>query len=58
MVADRIYTKAGGWVLRWFCSFGQLVDGLIGVITLGEVRTGVHLWFAKLRARFVYHHGD
>jgi len=41
-------------LLKWLCAFCLLLDGLIGVLTIGFIRTSVALWSAKIVARYRY----
>jgi hypothetical protein len=44
--------KITEWFLRWMCSWGQLLDGLIGVLTLGYGRTTFALNNARKLTRW------
>ena len=41
----KVYMKVS--MLRWLIYWGKLVDGIVGILTLGMVNAGVSLKLAK-----------
>jgi len=41
-----------GQFLLWCCAWCQLLDAVVGVATLGFIRTSTHLWMAKKYSKY------